>query len=135
MKSRSSLVVGGAVIDDVGRVLIAQRAYPPRFFGKWELPGGGVNHGETPEQALARELFEELRLDVVVGCQIGVDLALSKKRKIRFFAVRLLRFDQRPVRREHLALRWVTVDELCDVDWLPVDELVLPDLKQVMNGG
>ena len=70
------IVVAGALIVD-GALLVAQRARPPELAGLWELPGGKVAAGETDAQALARELREELGVDVAVGARLGGDVPLS----------------------------------------------------------
>ena len=69
------IVVAGALIVDA-KLLVAQRIRPPALAGLWELPGGKAAVGESDEQALARELHEELGIDVVVGARLGVDVAL-----------------------------------------------------------
>jgi 8-oxo-dGTP diphosphatase len=60
------LVVAGLIVRD-GRLLITQRTQPPALAGNWEFPGGKIEEGEAPEVALARELREEIGVDVRVG--------------------------------------------------------------------
>jgi len=62
------LVVACALVDDDGRVLLAKRPEGRSMAGLWELPGGKINGGETPEAALIRELSEELGIDVTHAC-------------------------------------------------------------------
>lgn len=62
--------VGAVIRDSDGRLLLVRRARPPAA-GRWSLPGGRVDDGETPEQALAREVSEETGLQVSVGRHIG----------------------------------------------------------------
>ncbi len=116
----SKLVVGAAIIAD-GRLLAAQRSAPPALAGLWEFPGGKVEPGETPEQALVRECDEELGVRVEVGALLGVvDVPVGV---LRVYRTSLL--DGVPAAREHAALRWLAADELFDVPWIPVDlELV-----------
>ena len=82
------IVVAGALIVD-GALLVAQRARPPELAGLWELPGGKVAAGETDAQALARELREELGVDVVVGARLGGDVALTPAMTLRAYLVTL----------------------------------------------
>src|SRR5579872_5381568 len=66
--SRLLLVVAAALVDGDGRVLICQRPQGKQLAGLWEFPGGKVEDGETPEDALVRELKEELGIEVRKPC-------------------------------------------------------------------
>lgn len=112
------VVVAGALILD-GALLIAQRERPPELAGLWELPGGKVGPGESEKAALARELHEELGVEVTVDGRIGADIALSEAMTLKAYLVRRI---GGPVEaRDHRALRWVTADELREVAWVPAD--------------
>jgi 8-oxo-dGTP diphosphatase len=126
------IVVAGALICDA-RVLVAQRVRPPELAGRWELPGGKVAPGETERDALARELAEELGLavdDVAVGDRLGDDVALTPTTTLRAYRVRLIRGEPHP--HDHRALRWVTVAQLPDIDWVPADRRWLGDLTRAL---
>jgi 8-oxo-dGTP diphosphatase len=128
----TQIVVAGAVISG-STVLVAQRARPPELAGRWELPGGKVAPGEPERDALARELSEELGVevsDVVVGDRLGHDIALNNGTTLRAYRVRLVGGE--PHARDHRALRWVTAAELPDVDWVPADRGWLGDLSQAL---
>jgi 8-oxo-dGTP diphosphatase len=129
------VVVGAAVVVD-GRVLAAQRAEPPDMRGRWELPGGSVEPGESETAALARELREELALPVTVGERVGADIPVRGRRGtdlvLRFYRCTPLDGAQ-PQALEHLALRWVGAEELDDLDWLPSDRALLPDLRAAVG--
>lgn len=128
----TQIVVAGAVIRRA-TVLVAQRLRPPELAGRWELPGGKVAPGETEPEALARELAEELGLevgDVAVGDRLGDDVALEGM-TLRAYRVRLL--DGEPLARDHRAVRWVSADELPGVDWVPADRGWVPDLVRALS--
>jgi 8-oxo-dGTP diphosphatase len=128
----TQIVVAGALIRG-STVLVAQRARPPELAGRWELPGGKVAPGETEPAALARELAEELGLqvgNVIVGDRLGGDIALSDTMTLRAYLVRLIRGEPHP--HDHRALRWVSAAELPDVDWVPADREWLGDLTNAL---
>jgi len=128
----TQIVVAGAVICG-STLLVAQRVRPPELAGRWELPGGKVAPGETERDALARELAEELGLqvgDVAVGDRLGADVSLDDTTTLRAYRVRLLRGEPHP--RDHRALRWVTAAELHDIDWVPADRAWLSELTKAL---
>jgi 8-oxo-dGTP diphosphatase len=124
-------VVVGAAIVRGGRLLTQQRGYPADVAGRWELPGGRVEPGETDAAAVARECHEELGVPVRAGHPIGPDLPLPGDHLLRVYAATLTD-DTEPVAREHRALRWVTAAELADLDWLPADRVLVPALRDLL---
>ncbi len=126
-------VIVAAAIIEAGRVLACERAAPPEVAGRWEFPGGKVELGETDEQALARECIEELGVRVTVGARIGPDVSLAHGRAVlRVFAVTLLGGDL-PRALEHTAMRWLSVDELDSVPWLPADRPIVAHLAALLG--
>ncbi|WP_242902536.1 (deoxy)nucleoside triphosphate pyrophosphohydrolase [Actinomadura terrae] len=121
------VVVGAAIISD-GRLLTAQRAEPPHMAGGWELPGGKVDPGESDEDALVRECKEELDIGIRLDRRVGGDWRLSERSLLRVWTAEIVEGEPRAL--EHLALRWLTPDELYDVDWLPGDRPVIDELDR-----
>jgi len=123
------VVVAGALIVDRA-LLVAQRQRPPDLAGLWELPGGKVAPGETEVTALARELREELGVDVVVGERIGMDVALGDALVLRAYLVNQTGGTLTAL--DHRALRWVDSTELLDLPWVPADRAWLPELRRLL---
>ncbi|MGZ4520705.1 MAG: (deoxy)nucleoside triphosphate pyrophosphohydrolase [Mycobacteriaceae bacterium] len=123
-------VVAGAIVRG-GRVLLARRLWPVALAGLWELPGGGVDPGETSAQALRRELDEELGVHVRVEQRVGVDVPLLDGRVLRAYACRLLSGEPEP--RVHSALEWVSAEELDAVELVPADCAWRADLAQLLH--
>ena len=127
-------VVGVAILtstsDGRRQLLAARRARPPELAGRWELPGGKVHPGESLEEAAAREVTEEL------GCRVRVTGRLDGVQPVRpGLELRVVTADLVegvPTATEHDALRWLDLDELCEVDWLAPD---VPFLDELRAGG
>jgi 8-oxo-dGTP diphosphatase len=130
---RDVVVIVGAAIVRGGKLLAQERDWPVDAAGKWELPGGMVEPGESDVDGLRRECAEELGVDVVVGDRVGSDVPLPGGKKVlRIFAAKILDGDPRAV--EHRGLRWLAVEDLDDVDWLPADRELLPELGKLLSG-
>ncbi len=112
--------VVAALIEDGDRVLATQRGYGD-FKDGWEFPGGKIEHGETPQEALKREIQEELDAEIVVG-----DLLTVVEYDYPQFHLSMQCFlcsvvSGKLTLKEHEAAKWLTVDNLDSVDWLPAD--------------
>lgn len=86
--------------------------------------------GESDAAALARELDEELGVEVSVGARLSAEVVLSETTILRAFRVTQTGGTLHP--RDHRALRWVTADELDALDWVPADRAWLPELTAVL---
>ena len=125
------IIVGAAIIRD-GRVLACERCDPPEAAGRWEFPGGKVEPGESEVEALARECAEELGVRVRVGDRVGGDVPMADGRFVlRVYAATLLHGDE-PQVLEHAAMRWLGVDQLREVPWLPADAPIVAVLPALL---
>lgn len=118
-------------LESPRRVLAARRTGPPALRGRWEFPGGKVEPGEIPEDALMRELREELGVGVVLGAEflapLGDPWPISDRLEIRLWFATVVEGD--PVAGDsHDELRWLDADSLESVDWLDADKQVLTHL-------
>ncbi|MEV6945879.1 (deoxy)nucleoside triphosphate pyrophosphohydrolase [Streptomyces sp. NPDC051172] len=116
------IVVVGAALFDGDRLLAARRSAPPELAGRWELPGGKVEPGETPEAALVRELHEELGVDAAPVAPVPGEWPLRPPYVLQVWTARLRPGSAAPKSlQDHDELRWLTRDELWDVPWLDQD--------------
>lgn len=114
-------VVGAAIVaGDPPRLLAAQRDAPTTLAGLWEFPGGKVEPDEDDLAALVRECREELQVEVAVGARVGGDVVIGDGTAVlRVWTATIVAGEPHPV--EHRSLRWLSVDELYDVEWIPAD--------------
>ena len=110
------LVSAVALIDRDGRVLIAQRPEGKSMAGLWEFPGGKIEAGETPEQALIRELYEELGIETWSSCLAPLTFASHRYPKFHLLMPLFVcrKWDGIPKSKEGQNLKWVYVNKLKD---------------------
>lgn len=118
-----------AIIVHEGKILGTQRGYGD-FAGGWEFPGGKIEPGELPEDAVRRELKEELDLEVEVG-----QLFDTVEYDYPTFHLSMRCFlctmgDGEFVLKEHADARWLDRDTVDEVEWLPADEGLIKKLKE-----
>ncbi len=113
------VVVGGALCHE-GRLLAARRSAPPELAGRWELPGGKAEPGESVPEALVRELREELGVETEPLERIPGEWPLRPGLVLHVWTARLLSGVPAPL-EDHDELRWLGPQELESVDWLDQD--------------
>ena len=128
------LVVAAALIDTDGRVLIAQRPEGKALAGLWEFPGGKIEPGERPEQALIRELREELGIEVSAACLAPFVFTSHAYDSFHLLMPLYLlrRWSGTVQRREHAALKWVKPSQLSDYPMPPADGPLVAWLRDLL---
>ena len=123
--------VVAAIIREGDRVLATQRGYGDQTDG-WEFPGGKVEEGETPQEALKREIEEELKTEIEVGEYLTtIEHEYPKFHlSMKCYWARII--EGKPVLLEHEAARWLSRDELDSVAWLPADVTIIELVKQAL---
>ena len=127
------LEITAGIIVKNNKVLIGQRKFHDKFGGKWEFPGGKIEKGETPEEAIRREIREELEVEIEVGPLLGtieydypnfhlsMDTFLAKVREGTI------------VLKEAEAAKWLTKSSLDTVGWLPADQTIIKKIHEIME--
>ena len=131
---RLVLVAAVALIDADGRVLIAQRPEGKSLAGLWEFPGGKVEAGERPEQALVRELKEELNIDVSESCLAPLTFASHAYDDFHLLMPLYVcrRWNGDVMSNEGQSLKWVRAKALRDYPMPPADKPLVPHLEELL---
>ena len=125
----TQIEVVAAIIRKDNKIFATQRGYGD-FKDGWEFPGGKVEPGETPEEALKREIREELSTEISVDnfvCTVDHDYPQFHLTMHCYYCSLL---DDALHLNEHEAARWLTKDQLDSVDWLPADLEVVENIKK-----
>ncbi len=131
---RLVLVAAVALIDVDGRVLIAQRPQGKTLAGLWEFPGGKVEAGERPEQALVRELKEEINIDVSASCLAPLTFASHAYDDFHLLMPLYVcrRWTGDVMSNEGQALKWVRAKALRDYPMPPADKPLISHLEALL---
>ena len=128
------VVVAAALVDRDGRLLVQQRPEGLSMAGLWEFPGGKIEPGETPEQALIRELAEELAIDVEQACLAPACFAsdMLGERHLLLLLYVCRKWRGTPVAQHATALRWVRPVELHGLAMPPADKPLIGLLEALI---
>ena len=121
--------VVAALLFHEGKLYATQRGYGP-WRDWWEFPGGKIEPGESPREALVREIREELDIGIDVlthACDVEYDYP---EFHLSMQCFRCAVVSGEPKLLEHEAARWLTKEELYAVNWLPADRLILPGIER-----
>lgn len=136
---RPVVVVAAALVDDLvtpRRLLAARRTRPLDLAGRWEFPGGKVDPGETPQQALHRELVEELGVRVELGDELVAPhpggWRISPRHVMRLWRAVVVEGTPEPL-VEHDAVRWLEPGAWLDVPWLDADVPIVEALAAAVG--
>jgi len=129
-KDKKSLRVACAIIEDGGKILAAQRGESMSFSFKWEFPGGKVEEGEKPEDAIVREINEELDIDINVVQSLSSNVHDYGKMKIELIPF-ICSMNGKDIKlNEHSQIIWDFPGNLRELDWADAD---IPVLKEYIK--
>ncbi|MCG3088367.1 (deoxy)nucleoside triphosphate pyrophosphohydrolase [Sporosarcina cyprini] len=123
-------VVAAIIHNTQGEILCARRSPHMPLSGYWEFPGGKVEEGESPQDALIREIQEELACTIEVGSFVEDTIHSYETFSIRLETYFAQIQEGTPSAKEHSELRWVPWQELRSLDWAPAD---LPAVERVIE--
>ena len=134
---KTLLVAACALIDADGRVLMAQRPAGKDHAGRWEFPGGKVETDETPEQAIRRELFEELNIEPCESCLQPFSFASFAYPDFHLMMPLFLcrQWDGFLRAKEGQATKWVWPDKIMDLELVPADVDLASQLRDRLPRG
>jgi len=131
-----TILVAAAVILEAGRVLLTQRKAGGHLAGMWEFPGGKVEPGEDPKDALRRELREEIGIDAIVGDIVDVTFhryeEAEKAVLLLFYAAQVAPGSEAPRALDVAAFKWAEKDELDPAEFPPADVEVLRKVARLL---
>lgn len=134
MGASKTVRVVGAIIEREGTVFAARRNPERSAGGLWEFPGGKVEAGETPEQALRRELHEELGIDATIGRLIDRSIGDVAGKTIELSCYEVVLHGSDPASStDHDALTWVRLDRLNELKWAPGDIPIIARLPKSLS--
>ena len=140
MKQRQQVAVGGAIFNKHQEILLVRRVADDEFMpGVWEIPGGGTEYGEKPEEGLKREIMEECGLEITVGKPITVsDYYIERngervqRVEITFLCDLLSNSEDIVLSDEHDSFVWKSFDNLRDLEMTEYMAEIIRAVKEVV---
>ncbi|MFZ2353887.1 (deoxy)nucleoside triphosphate pyrophosphohydrolase [Paucilactobacillus nenjiangensis] len=124
-------VVGAALIEN-GKVLATKRNEDRILGSLWEFPGGKIEPGETPEQALKREIEEEFSDEITVGIKVGETSSITYDFGTVNLSIYLAKFNTHNFHLiAHSDIQWIQKDDLEKMNWADADKLAVQALKKI----
>ncbi|MGK7376929.1 (deoxy)nucleoside triphosphate pyrophosphohydrolase [Planococcus sp. 1R117A] len=125
---KKNIHVVGAVITDGDKILCAQRGTEKALPGLWEFPGGKIEQGESPQEALQREIKEEMHCEIEIGEQVEHTVYEYDFGNVHLTTFYCKLLQGKPVLTEHIAIKWLGPDELEQLEWAPAD---IPAIEKI----
>ena len=132
MAELKTVEVVAAIIQHEGEVFATQRGYG-EFKDGWEFPGGKMETGETPQQALKREIMEELDTEITVGELLTTVEYDYPKFHLKMHCFLCTVASGKLTLKEHEAAKWLTKETLESVEWLPADEGLIEKIREYIQ--
>lgn len=127
---KKDIHVVGAVIIEKGKILCAQRGRNMSLPLLWEFPGGKIEAGESPKEALQREIKEEILCKIEVGEQVEHTVYEYDFGIVNLTTFECKLIEGRPILTEHESIKWLEPQELSLLDWAPAD---IPAINKLVN--
>ena len=118
---KKNIHVVGAIIIDNNKILCAQRGPDKSLPLKWEFPGGKIEEGESAQEALKREISEEMNCQIEIGVQVDHTVYEYDFGIVHLTTFRCKLIEGKPELTEHVAIKWLPTNELSSLDWAPAD--------------
>ena len=118
-------VVAGVIRDEEGKILITQRNFKKAQGGLWEFPGGKIEPGESKEEAIVREIKEELNIDIKFDSYLDEKVFEYPEKTINLIALNCTKINGEIKLMEHEAYAWVKDNELRDYEFAPADYFII----------